>query len=367
MNSRPEPLGDVSCDVIGMGRLRNARRTTHSIPVIAAFAWIMLMTFASPGYTQNTCSARCPNGSMSETYSCNSSYVPMCLRAGSSRAPAAGGAPAGPTPLQQLQLQGAQQLGTAIGNQLGQALFGSPQNQAEQQAQQQAQQTQQQRKLAAQQLNNSGIYLLKHGNYAGALNEFQQALAQTPDDPNIINNIALAKQQIRDTALAAKNSAALEKLLGKAPAKSSTFNFDQVTQPSSPVAPNSSTLNLVNLSSDASTVDLRGTKNTAVDAAALKAKLDSVLGNHASVPAPPNPRLQLPEGKDMELLGQPAQSARAQAVGMQRPSNDPKLVNPTQSEKQIKAEVDHQFDAIFAKPGGLDDILEKQATGANSK
>ena len=275
-----------------------------------------------------------------------------------------GSLPAGPTPLQQLQLQGAQQLGTAIGNQIGQALFGSPQDQAAQQAQQQAQQ---QRTLAAQQLNNSGIYLLKHGNYAGALNEFQQALAQTPDDPNIINNIALAKQQISDKALAAKNSAALEKLLGKAPAKSGTLNFDQFTQSSPPPGPNSSSLNLVNLSSDANAVDLRGTKNTSVDAAALKTKLDSILGNHASVPAPPNPRLQLPEDKDMELLGQPSQSTRAQSMGMQRPYNAPKLVNPIQSEKQIKAETGRQFDAIFAQPGGLDDILEKQATGANSK
>ncbi|MGZ5799415.1 MAG: hypothetical protein ACXWJZ_02155, partial [Burkholderiaceae bacterium] len=153
-----------------------------------------------------------------------------------------------------------------------------------------------------------------------------------------------------------------------APAKSGTLNFDQFTQSSPPAAPNSSALNLVNLSSDASTVDLRGTKNTSVDAAALKTKLDSVLGNHASVlPAPPDSRLQLPEKKDMELLGQPAQSARTQAMGMQRPPSDPKLVNPIQSEKQIKAEAGRQLDAIFAKPGGLDDILEKQATGANSK
>ncbi|MGZ5802441.1 MAG: tetratricopeptide repeat protein, partial [Burkholderiaceae bacterium] len=207
MNSYPKPHEDIKCDSARMTYLRSAVLTTIALQVIATFAWVILLTFSSPGYAQNTCSARCPNGSMSETYSCNSSYVPMCLRAGSSRAPAVGGSlPAGPTPLQQLQLQGAQQLGTAIGNQLGQALFGSPQNPAEQQAQQQVQQAQQQRTLAAQQLNNSGIYLLKHGNYAGALNEFQQALAQTPGDPNIINNIALAKQQIMDAAQAAKNS-----------------------------------------------------------------------------------------------------------------------------------------------------------------
>ena len=34
----------------------------------------------SQGLAQNTCSARCPNGSMSEAYACNSNYVPRCLR-----------------------------------------------------------------------------------------------------------------------------------------------------------------------------------------------------------------------------------------------------------------------------------------------
>ncbi len=294
-------------------------------------------------------------------------YNKYCGSGGSSNSvPTTGGAqPAGPTPLQQMEMQGAQQLGTAIGNQIGDALFGTPQNQAAQEAQE-AQEAQQQRTLAAQQLNNSGIYLLKHKNYSGAKNEFQQALAQTPGDLNIKKNLALAEQQIqiKDTALAAKNSATLGKLLGNTPAKSGNNDVDQTTHSPLP-NPYSSALNLVNLSSEASTVDLRRAKTTSVDS--LKTKLYRVLENNVSIPAPPDPRLQLPEDKDMELLGQPAQSTRPQSVGMQRPANDPKLVNPIQTENQIKAEAGRQFDAIFAQPGGLDDVLEKQATGTNPK
>jgi hypothetical protein len=51
---------------------------------------------------QQTCSARCPNGSMSEVYNCNSNYVPLCLRAPSAPrggfvAPPPQSAPAQPT------------------------------------------------------------------------------------------------------------------------------------------------------------------------------------------------------------------------------------------------------------------------------
>jgi tetratricopeptide (TPR) repeat protein len=163
--------------------------------------------------------------------------------------------PAGPTPQQQMQLQGAQMIGTAIGKSLGQMLFGPPQvDPAQQAAQLAAQQAQQQRQLAANQLNNSGIYLLKQKDYIGAINEFQKALGQTPNDPNILHNLALAKQRIKDTAVAAQNSGALSQLLGDAPANAGNFDFDQLTH-SSGANPNASALNLVNL--DANTVDLR--------------------------------------------------------------------------------------------------------------
>src|SRR5258708_27964465 len=63
---------------------------------------------------------------------------------------------------------------------------------------------QQRRTLAAQQLNNSGIYLLKQRNYSGAINEFQQALAATPSDVTIQQNLELAKRQQKNAAVAGK-------------------------------------------------------------------------------------------------------------------------------------------------------------------
>jgi tetratricopeptide (TPR) repeat protein len=222
-------------------------------------------------------------------------------------------------------------------------------------AQQAAQQAQQQRQLAANQLNNSGIYLLKQKNYAGAINEFQKALGQTPNDPNILHNLALAKQKIKDTGVAAQNSGALSQLLGDTPASSGAFDFDGLTH-SQISNPNSSALNLVNLNSDGNMVDLRGATKTSVDPASLKSQLNSLFGNSEPTSAPPDPRLQLPEAKDIELLFDPPQPAPSQWPGSQRPASDTKLVNSIDAEEQTKA----QAEAVFAQPGGLDDIMQQK-------
>src|SRR5665213_1245824 len=50
--------------------------------------------------------------------------------------------------------------------------------------------------LAAQQLIKSGLCCLKQQDYACAINECQQALGKTPDDPEIIDNLALAKHRL---------------------------------------------------------------------------------------------------------------------------------------------------------------------------
>src|SRR6185437_473932 len=107
----------------------------------------------------------------------------------------------------------------------------------------------QQRALAAEQLNNSGIYLLKNNDYSGAINEFQQALNQAPNDANILSNLQLAKQRQKNAADAAKTSNALSNLLGGA----------QDIFSNSPKGP-SSPLSLVNF--DPSVVDFRGMRHT---------------------------------------------------------------------------------------------------------
>ncbi|HUZ03927.1 MAG TPA: hypothetical protein VMU62_01120 [Acidobacteriaceae bacterium] len=168
-----------------------------------------------------------------------------------------------------------------------------------------------QRALAAQQLNNSGIYLLKQKNYDGAINEFQQALAQAPNDANILKNLQFAQQLKKNAALAGQNSSTLGTVLG---GDSST---DPLTHGGIP-SPNSSALSLVNLNgprtayfnstanqvpgnpnanflhdvatgSDGQTVDLSGAAKTSVDPA--------FFNNGAP---DPQPRVQRPIGASLE-------------------------------------------------------------------
>jgi len=152
-------------------------------------------------------------------------------------------------------------------------------------SEQQRIQQQQQLQLAADQLNKSGIYLFKQKNYAGAINEFEKALAKTPGDQNIIKNLALAKQQLNNTAVAGQNSNALSQLLGTTPAESGQLNFDQLTH-STTQSPNSSALSLVNLDPTKTTVDPAAQKNNSpgtstqvTEAKNTLQELDKVLGS----------------------------------------------------------------------------------------
>ncbi len=156
-------------------------------------------------------------------------------------------------PQQQLGMQlgmiGANMVGQAIGQGLHDWLFGSPDTPPVTAPPDPAEE---QRQLAAQQLNNSGLYLLKQKNYAGAITEFQKALAIIPNDSNTLHNLTLAKQKMKDAAVAGQTSGALGQFLGNAPASTGLFGFAQPTD--SPLAsPNSSALSLVNLDSDTRT------------------------------------------------------------------------------------------------------------------
>lgn len=100
-----------------------------------------------------------------------------------------------------------------------------------------------QRALAAKQLNNSGIYLLnrKPRDYAGAINEFQKALEQTPNDAMIAANLRYAKELQKKATAAEQTSNMLGNVLGN-PATSSTAakhfglhgNFSQRLQSGEP-------------------------------------------------------------------------------------------------------------------------------------
>jgi tetratricopeptide (TPR) repeat protein len=171
----------------------------------------------------------------------------------------------------------------------------------------------QQRALAAQQLNNSGIYLLKQKNYAGAINEFQQALAQTPNDRNIANNLALAKQQQANAALAGRTSGILGQVLG-------------TPQPSTGPAGSNSPLGLVNLNANADNSNRNAAQpqgGSQASTQSVENQIDGALGN-APVQAAP---------------------ASAQEIDQLFASTQ-----PTPNESQVHAQ--QQVDDLFKNPGG---------------
>ena len=205
----------------------------------------------------------------------------------------------------------------------------------------------QQRALAAEQLNNSGIYLLKKNDYAGAINEFQQALNQAPNDANILSNLKLAKLRQRDAANAARNSNALGSLLGTTPSglgnvpgalpsplnlvnlDPNVVDFRGIAHTSS-ANPNSSFLNTVITGSDSNTVDLGSGRIHYVDPKSLKGQINDVLGN----PIPGG--LTSPQ-KQIEKLFQEPQS--------EQPSSGSRVATP-ETEQQLKTKVN----TIFSGP-----------------
>jgi hypothetical protein len=250
-------------------------------------------------------------------------------------------------------MQGAALAGNMIGQALVQWLFAPP---APPPVAAQPDPEQQQRELAAQQLNNSGLYLLKQRNYAGAINEFQKALGTNPNDSNALHNLALAKQKLKDAAVAGQTSGALGQFLGNAPANTGLFGFAQLTG-STTANPNASALSLVNLDSDANVVDLRGTTKTSVDPESLKGQLDGVLRNNVPASAPPGPQVVLPRDKDMELLSTLSQPGASQSQVVPPQDKDMELLStlsqPGASQSQVVLPQDKDMELLstLSQPG----------------
>jgi len=217
-----------------------------------------------------------------------------------------GTATGGLTAQQQMAMQTAQLGGYMIGQGLHNILFGQPKPLTAP-----LDPATQQRALAAEQLNNSGIYLLKKNDYAGAINEFQQALNQAPNDGTILFNLQLAKQRQKNAIDAAKTSNALGNLLGAAAARSSgngplgplnslnlvnldpnVVDFRGMGQTSS-ANPNSSFLNTVITGSDSNTVDMGNRKKDYIDPKLVEGEINHVLGNPVPAPAQISPQEQI--------------------------------------------------------------------------
>jgi tetratricopeptide (TPR) repeat protein len=261
----------------------------------------------------------------------------------SGTASGAGNLAGGLTPQQQMAMKSAQLGGYMIGQGLHNILFGQPKPLAAP-----LDPATQQRALAAEQLNSSGIYLLKKNDYAGAINEFQQALNQAPNDANILSNLQLAKQRQRDAANAARNSNALGSLLGTTPSglgnapgalpsplnlvnlDPNVVDFRGIGHTSS-ANPNSSFLNTVITGSDSNTVDLGNGRIHYVDPKSLKGQINDVLGNPIPAGGQTSPQEQI------DKLFQEPQS--------EQPSSGSQVATP-ETEEQLKTKVN----AIFSGP-----------------
>ena len=257
-----------------------------------------------------------------------------------SAASGGGSAAGGLTPQQQMAMKSAQLGGYMIGQGLHNILFGQPRPLTTP-----LDPAARQRALAAEQLNNSGIYLLKKNDCDGAINEFQQALNLAPNDRNIASNLQLAKQRQKNVADAAKTSNALGTLLGTAQdipnngpwGSASPLNLVNLDPNvvdfrgmghTSSTNPNSSFVNTVITGSDSNTVDLSNLKKNYIAPKLLEGQIDSLLGHPISGPGQISPQEQI------DKLFQPPQSSSAPGS------------NPPDSEQQTKAKVN----AIFSNP-----------------
>jgi tetratricopeptide (TPR) repeat protein len=264
------------------------------------------------------------------------------------------GAAGGLTPQQQMAMQSAQAAGYMIGQGLHNILFGQPKPLIAP-----LDPATQQRALAAEQLNNSGIYLLKKSDYAGAINEFQQALIQSPNDANILANLQLARQRQKNAADAATTSNALGNLLGTAQGGSGTapgghpnslnlVNLDPNVVDfrgmghTSGANPNSSFLNTVVTGYDSNTVDLANAKKE--DPRLLRGQINDILANPVPAAAQVSPQEQI------DRLFQP-QSAQSSGITPPQPPTGPEG-NAPDTEQQTKAKVKAIFSNPAASPEG---------------
>jgi hypothetical protein len=229
---------------------------------------------------------------------------------------------------------------------------------------------QQQRALAAQQLNNSGIYLLNRRprDYAGAINEFEKALQQTPNDATIASNLQYARRLQKESVVAGQTSNLLGKQLGDkiSPVDANNFPyatispnvFNQVNQDPSIVdfrgmfrnslpgtarsylpAANANALNAILTGSDAGVVDMSGGARTSVDPKSLQTQINVIFGNRVSVSEPPDPMAGHAPAQEIDKIFQSTQQTTA---GTQHLAPQPKPADATNPTKEI--------DNLFSKP-----------------
>jgi tetratricopeptide (TPR) repeat protein len=323
-------------------RLTGSYRAAYSLTFLLSLIAHPALAQSNAEWTQYKIKCGIPASTAYNDWVAQGSPCPKSAAAASSTTPAVPAL----TPQQQLAMQG----GFMIGQGLHQLLFGPPPTKPGSAPPDPAQE---QRELAAEQLNNSGLYLLKQKNYAGAINEFQKVLAIIPNDANALHNLALARQQQKDAAVARQTSGALGQLLGNAPANTGLFGFGQLTE-SIVANPNASALSLVNLDSGSKLVDLRGTTKTSVDPEMLKSQLQEVLTNNSVTPVPASSQVVLPQREDEELLSTLSESGASQSQVVLPQRKDEELLStlsePRASQSQVVVPQDKDIELLGSPP-----------------
>jgi hypothetical protein len=143
-----------------------------------------LFMFSTPAAAQGTCSARCPDGSMSETYSCSANYVPRCYRRG-------GNIASGPDRRQQeIQRQQLQQQQELMRRQAEEA----------------------ERKRKASEADQMGMDALNRGDNRAAVNHLLAALESDPQNAAIRAHLDRANKALQDELEDARAAADLLRL-----------------------------------------------------------------------------------------------------------------------------------------------------------
>lgn len=213
---------------------------------------------------------------------------------------------------------------------------------------------QDQRALAAHQLNESGIYLMKQRDYAGAINEFQQALSLAPNDGNIQHNLEFAKEAREKAAVAGRNSDALGQLL--APSEAGISN-------------STSALGSIDLGSSQTEGNLGNAPSTPTRPEPIQGQIDKVFSNDSPTSVQPDSQLSQPQAKeaqDIDNLFQQPQPAASSPVQGKVDSFNAQCGSFAAGSAADAACQQQRAEQVHSDQQQLDQILNNSAAPANS-
>lgn len=226
---------------------------------------------------------------------------------------------------QQLAMQATMAGAKMIGEGLHDVLFGKSETPEQQQL-----------RIAAKQLNNSGVWYMRQRDYANAIVEFQKALQKTPSDATILGNLTLARrlleQSSRNSAAATQNGDALANILGTMPAASRPSSWDRPEN----------VFHNIDVDFTSNTVNLQNARTSSADPANLK-KDDPPSGHPLQTREELNQAFDKAVETDAKTQGEHEQldsefdKLAAPAEGITAPANpQPRPVSPRKPEAKTR-------------------------------